>query len=83
MDLLFEHLLQGRSNNVKEHRLEDGKENLVLGLPQLDVEIVNLHRHLVQFDKVLTVLLMSCGGCDLEPKALVTEEDVHDPLVCD
>lgn len=82
-DLLFEDLLESWTDDLEEEGLEGLEEDLVFGLAQLDVHVVDVDGDLVHLHDVLAVFLVGNGGSDLETEALAAKEDVHNTLVRD
>src|SRR5699024_6431066 len=75
--------LERWADDLEEEGLEGFEEDLVLGLAQLDVHVVDVNRDLIHLHNVLTVFLVGNGGGNLETEALATKEDVHNTLVRD
>lgn len=82
-DLALDHLLQSRCDHAEQHGLEGVEEQLVVGLLQLDVHVLDAHVNLVQLEEVLLVVLLSGRGSDLDAETITTEEDIHNTTIGD
>jgi len=80
-DLGLCNLLDSRTHNLEEKRLEHVEEKLVVGLLQLDVDVLDVNVDRVDLEEVLAVGLVCSLHGDLETKTGTTKEDVHDTLV--
>lgn len=81
LDHLLQCLLQSWAHDLQHHWLTDGEQNLVLGLLQLDVEVLNIDINLVNLEEVLTVLLLGSRHLHLEAETTSTEEDISNTSV--
>lgn len=83
LDGLFDGLLQGGTDDLEHERLGERKEELVLRLLQLNVEVLDVHVNLVDLEKVLLVLVVGRRHFNLEAETAAAKEDVGDTRVRD
>lgn len=82
-DLLLNDLLNSRAYDLEEERLEDVEEQLVVGLLELDVQVLDVNSDLIQSDEVLAILLVGGASSNLEVEALAAQNNVHNTSVGD
>lgn len=84
LDLLLKNLLESRTNDLDKQGLDNTEQHLVVGLLELDLEVLDINIHLGDLEEVRTVVLrVSRLGRDLEAETLSTQEDVGNTLVLD
>ena len=81
LDLFLDDLLNDWSHDLQQDPLGNAKQELVIGLFDLDLQIFHVHGHIVNCDKMSTILRVGSAGSELETESLSTHEDVHDSLV--
>ena len=83
LDLLLDDLLDDRLHDLKKKWLGDTEEKLVVGLLDLDVEVVNLDINIVNNNKVGAILLLGIASIELEAESFTSKDDIHDTLIGD
>jgi len=73
--------LKSGTHKLQHNRLEQAKDELVLGLLELNVEVLNININFVDLEEVLLVRLLGSRSLDLEAESRTTKEDVCDTLV--
>ena len=82
-DLFLKHLLYDWTHDRQQDRLGNAEEKFVIGLFDLDLQILDVDRNLVHLGEMLTIFLVSSGGSNLEAEAITTKIDVHNTSVGD
>lgn len=81
LDDFLESLLKCWTHELEHEWLEQAKEQLVLGLLELDVKVLHINVNFINLEKVLLVGLVGGGHLDLEAETGSTEEDISDTSV--
>lgn len=69
LDDLFQSLLETGTNDPQHQWLEQAKQELVLGLLELDVEVLHINVDLVDLEEILLVTFISSRHLDFEAEA--------------
>ena len=83
LDDLLNNLCQNGNHDPEKQRLDDGEKSLVLGLLQLDVDVLDVDDNSVDLEEVRVVSLVSSLQGSLEAETASAQEDVHDTGVGD
>lgn len=82
-DLFLDRLLDHRSHDSQEKGFGNVEQQLVVGLLEFNVQVLDADSNVVNGHEMSTVLWLGVASCELEAETLTTKEDVHDTLVSD
>jgi len=83
LDDLLKNLLKSWAHDLEHERLSKAKQQLVLRLLELNVEMLHININALDLEEVLTILRVSSGHLDLEAEASAAEENVANTSVGD
>lgn len=83
LDGLLDSLLQSRAHSLESNGLGDGKEQLVPGLLDLEVEVLHVNVNLLDLEEVLAILLVRGGKLHLERETISGKDDIGNTSVGD
>ena len=81
LDLFLNNLLNHRAHDPQQQRLSNVEQQLVVGLLELDVQVLDADGDIVDSDKMCAILCLSVASGKLEAEAFTSHEDIHDTLV--
>lgn len=82
-DGLLKSLLEAGAENLEHDGLEEVEEQLVVGLDQLNLQVLDIDVNLVNLEEVLPVLSIGRGHLHPKSEALALEENVEDTSVAE
>jgi hypothetical protein len=83
LNLLLQSLLKSRTYNPQHEGLDQAEQNLMFGLLELDIEVLDINVNFIHLKEILAIMFLSCRHLHLEAEACSTKENVGETLVSD